>query len=108
MKDYYAILGLRPDASLEEIKRAYRVRAREAHPDRFSHKGDAAEDAATAMMADLNEAYAILSDTEQKQQRAASGEGPTSPPRKRFLEESMEQRTVTRAAVQPIEQSSHR
>ena len=86
MKDYYAILGLSPDASLEAIKRAYRVRAREAHPDRFSHKGDAAEDAATALMADLNEAYGVLSDPEQKQEydlqlRAYRAGEPPPPPR---------------------------
>ncbi len=68
MKDYYAILGLSPDASLDEIKRAYRVRAREAHPDRFSHMGDTAETEATALMADLNEAYAALSNPDQKRE----------------------------------------
>jgi hypothetical protein len=68
LKDYYAILGLSPDASLDEIKRAYRVRAREAHPDRFSHMGDAAESEATTLMADLNEAYAVLSNPDQKRE----------------------------------------
>jgi len=68
LKDYYAILRLGPDASLEAIKRAYRLRAREAHPDRFSHLGDAAETEATALMADLNEAYSVLSNTEQRQE----------------------------------------
>ncbi|HXE76306.1 MAG TPA: J domain-containing protein [Candidatus Xenobia bacterium] len=85
MKDYYAILGLSPDASLDAIKRAYRLRAREAHPDRFSHKGDTAEDEATAMMAELNEAYAVLSDPEQKQeydlQLRAYRAGEPPPPR---------------------------
>ncbi len=68
MKDYYAILGLNPDASLDDIKRAYRARARQAHPDRVSHQGDAAEDEATALMAGLNEAYAVLSDPDQKRE----------------------------------------
>ncbi len=68
MKDYYAILGLAPDASLDAIKRAFRLRAREAHPDRFSHQGDAAETKATATMADLNEAYDVLSDPEERRE----------------------------------------
>lgn len=88
MKDYYAILGLSPDASLDDIKRAYRVRAREAHPDRFSHLGDAAEDQATALMADLNEAYAALSDPDQKREYdlelgAFRSGAPPPPPRPR-------------------------
>ena len=67
MKDYYAILRLDPDASLEAIKRAFRLRAREAHPDRAGHLDDAAQAEATALMADLNEAYAVLSNAEQRQ-----------------------------------------
>ncbi len=68
MKDYYDILGLGPDADLEAIKRAYRLKAREAHPDRFAHKGDDAEADATALMSDLNEAYGVLSDAEQRRE----------------------------------------
>ncbi len=68
MKDYYAILGLGPDADVDSIKRAYRLKAREAHPDRFSHMGDDAEAEATALMASLNEAYAVLSNEEQRRE----------------------------------------
>jgi len=68
LKDYYAILGLGPDADADSIKRAYRLKAREAHPDRFSHKGDDAEAEATALMADLNEAYGVLSNEEQRRE----------------------------------------
>lgn len=55
--NYYEILGVPADATLETIARAYRERARECHPDRGgSHEA----------MVRLNEAWAILSDPEQR------------------------------------------
>ena len=33
MKDFYKILGVRPNATLSEIKRAYREKAKLLHPD---------------------------------------------------------------------------
>lgn len=57
MADLYAILGVSPDASTEEIKRAYRRKAREIHPDAG---GD--EEA----FKEVTRAYRILSDPEQR------------------------------------------
>lgn len=55
-KDYYAVLGVSPDATSEEIKRAYRKLARKLHPDL-----NAGEDAETAFK-ELSEAYEVLKD----------------------------------------------
>ncbi len=57
VRDYYEVLGVRPDASAEEIKRAYKELARRSHP-------DANPDSPTAEEAfkELSGAYAILSD----------------------------------------------
>ncbi|HWG11108.1 MAG TPA: DnaJ C-terminal domain-containing protein [Rhodanobacteraceae bacterium] len=61
-KDYYDILGVKPDASEAEIKTAYRKLARKYHPDKNKDAG--AEEKFKA----ANEANEVLSD---KQKRAA-------------------------------------
>ena len=62
-KDFYAILGVPADASPEAIKKAYRKLARQHHPD--ANAGDAASE---ARFKEVGEAYAVLSDSEQRQQ----------------------------------------
>src|SRR5215475_6167407 len=54
--DFYAVLQLKPDATAGEIHRAYRALALQFHPDR-----NPAPEAA-AVMARINEAYAVLGD----------------------------------------------
>lgn len=62
-KDFYAILGVDADADDKAIKSAYRKLAREWHPD--SKPGDTA---AEKKFKEIGEAYAVLSDPEQRQQ----------------------------------------
>jgi len=59
-EDYYTLLGVDRDASAEEIKRAFRKRARETHPD--VNVGDGAEEAFKR----INEAYEVLSDPDRR------------------------------------------
>ena len=59
-KDYYKILGIKPDADLKAIKTAYRKLARKYHPD-VSEEKDAEN-----KFKDVAEAYAALKDTQKR------------------------------------------
>jgi DnaJ-class molecular chaperone len=62
-RDYYDILGLKRDASEEEIKKAHRKLARQYHPDR--NPGDKQ---AEAKFKEIQDAYDILSDKTKRAQ----------------------------------------
>lgn len=62
-KDYYQVLGLGKDASLDEIKRAFRKLAVKFHPDKNPGSKEAED-----KFKEINEAYAVLSDPEKKAQ----------------------------------------
>ncbi|HUO86123.1 MAG TPA: DnaJ domain-containing protein, partial [Thermoanaerobaculia bacterium] len=60
-RDYYEILELRRDASLSEVKKAYRRLAVKYHPDRNPEDPDAEE-----RFKEAAEAYAVLSDADKR------------------------------------------
>jgi DnaJ like chaperone protein len=53
----YRILEITPDASLEELKKAYRRMAIKYHPDKVAHLGEDVQKAANAKFQELNAAY---------------------------------------------------
>ncbi|WP_455141496.1 DnaJ domain-containing protein [Candidatus Hodarchaeum mangrovi] len=66
-KDYYKVLGVSRNASIDEIKKAYRKLALKYHPDRAKESGINPNEA-EARFKEIGEAYSILSDEEKRQQ----------------------------------------
>lgn len=62
-KDYYKILGVKKNATQDEIKKAYRKLAVKFHPDRNKGSKDA-----EAKFKDIAEAYSILSDEKKRKE----------------------------------------
>lgn len=61
MKDYYQVLGVKKDASAEDIKKAFRKLAKKYHPD-----ATGGDKAAEARFIELNEAYETIGDAEKR------------------------------------------
>lgn len=54
---YYKILGLESGASKEEIKKAFREKAKQHHPDKFANEAQNVRDYHEAKFKEINEAY---------------------------------------------------
>lgn len=96
-KDYYKVLGVAPDASLDDIKKAYRTQAKLVHPDKNVDNRKEAEE----QFKKLEEAYGVLRDNDKraaydeelKKQAAAqdaADKKPAAPPKKDTKEEGKE------------------
>ncbi len=71
-RDYYEILGVGREAGEAELKKAYRQRAMQSHPDRNPGDKHAEE-----RFKEINEAYAVLSDPDKRAYYDRFGTAPT-------------------------------
>ena len=74
--DPYATLGVSRRATAQEVKRAYRARARDTHPDK--HRGD--EAAAEERFREVAAAYELLSDARARARFDGTGRWEADPP----------------------------
>ncbi len=78
----YALLGVAPTATAEEIRAAYLAQVARYHPDR--HAGNPLSDLAGERLTELNRAFEILGDPERRAQYDAQQQaGPPPPARRR-------------------------
>lgn len=70
MKDYYYFLGVKEDASDEDIKKAYRKLSLKYHPDK-----NVGDEFFADRFREVQEAYEVLSDSEQRKVYDANFEG---------------------------------
>ena len=68
-RDFYKILGISRNATPPEIKKAYRLKAKEFHPDSNPNKDTVAQ------FQDVNRAYEVLNDPDLKRKYDMYGEG---------------------------------
>lgn len=87
----YEILGVKRDASTADIKKAYRQKARESHPDK-SIKNDMNVEESTLKFRAVSEAYEILSDFQSRKDYDKLGKKPSQ-----MREHSQQQRQQQRS-----------
>jgi DnaJ-domain-containing protein 1 len=98
--DHYRLLGISPEATVAEMRAAYRRRLRQWHPDLVTPGTDDVRQAATEMTALLNEAYRCLSDPTRRAAYDATRRAGSASPNLR--------RPTSRSSRHPTRRPDHR
>lgn len=72
--NFYALLSVEPDATPEEIKRAYKRQSLQMHPDKLAQRGKPVTPEDQAKFQRMKEAYEVLSDPHKRETYDAIGE----------------------------------
>jgi DnaJ family protein C protein 9 len=71
--DLYSVISVKSDASLEDIKKAYRRLALIYHPDKYVNANEKAKSDASAKFLQVGFAYAVLSDEKRRRRYDSTG-----------------------------------
>ncbi len=72
--NFYGLLGLERDASLDEIKRAYKRKSLQMHPDKLAQRGQTVTPELQAKFTRMKDAYECLKDPRKRETYDAIGE----------------------------------
>ena len=98
----YDLLGVSKSADSEDIRKAYLIRTRVVHPDRFNRAQQAAEWLqANDMLRELNGAYEVLSDPAKRAHYDASPSGTQYQPSSREAQEPTQTPTESSSSAPP-------
>jgi len=64
--NYYELLNLKPDASMPEIKKAFRVASKQLHPDKVNVEDEESRLKATRKFIEMTEAFETLRDSKKR------------------------------------------
>jgi DnaJ-domain-containing protein 1 len=60
LDEAYRILGIGPDSSLDEVRKAYKEKVAQSHPDKVSHLSKELQDKAKELTLKLNNAFDVI------------------------------------------------
>ncbi|QPG77348.1 hypothetical protein FOA43_004759 [Brettanomyces nanus] len=77
--DYYKILGVKKGADEATIKKAYREKMKQNHPDKLKRTSNLTDEEIESKVSEINNAYEVLSDPEKRKNYDSFGEDPNDP-----------------------------